>query len=70
MLNKIHVSPEWVVRRVGGLEATLTPQSSHRSVVRRVGGLEVVVFRGDVGERVVRRVGGLEAASGGRVAHP
>ena len=50
----------YVIRRVGGLEVSVTRPRPESPVIRRVGGLEVFAgaIVGMVG--VIRRVGGLE----------
>ena len=51
---------DFVIRRVGGLEASLRRRASVLWVIRRVGGLEDEIAQRYVLYRVIRRVGGLE----------
>lgn len=60
MTDSFTVPIRFVIRRVGGLEASAGEGRAETSVIRRVGGLEVSESPLCCGIEVIRRVGGLE----------
>ena len=55
-------SVQYIIRRVGGLEASPLSSLDTPTIIRRVGGLEEPPPARPANPKIIRRVGGLEAA--------